>query len=470
VGAEQIINLGLGVLVLVLVVLAQWAEQRDVRRLVRGNVWSALRSRVRAAGTELGLEFTDGRREEGCHLRGRVSGVETSVTCEHRKGDLFGTSVSVRPHPPLEEIQLLPSRWRNERPEIEGAVPAMTADVETGDPLFDRLFDVGGRASLARALLTHPVRASLTKLARHAAVYLVGGRLTWDVLGPPWPEESVTTLVRDVLAAVQAFPQVGDVPRALANLAAHDPVPGVRAHCLTTLLEDYPDRHGTGEALEAGLRDSSDWVRVVAATALGSGGMEVLREIAKSGDSSQAAAARAVTVLGRRLSTPETLAILDASLACKRLGVAVAAIETLGHLDDDQARARLRTLLGGDNEELASVAAGALGTAGRGEAERILLGELGLRSRPVQLAIIDALSKVGGAATVARLNALLEPVGVDQELAKSVQQAIAAIGARLPNTLGGRLSLAKGPEGELSLAADHRSGQVSLARRKDAEE
>jgi len=44
-----------------------------------------------------------------------------------------------------------------------------------------------------------------------------------------------------------------------------------------------------------------------------------------------------------------------------------------------------------------------------------------------------------------------------------VQQAIAAIQARIPGASSGQVSLAEGEAGHVSLASDDRAGQVSLS-------
>jgi hypothetical protein len=168
--------------------------------------------------------------------------------------------------------------------------------------------------------------------------------------------------VREVVAATKVFPPAMDVPSGLARIAAADPTVDVRVSCLKSLVEESSATEITKDALETALGDKSDVVRVVAATALGSRGEQTLREIASREESEDRAAARAISVLGVRLSVAETLAILDAALPTHRSEAAVSAIGVLARHDDAHATARLRALLGGASTELAVAAADALGT------------------------------------------------------------------------------------------------------------
>jgi HEAT repeat protein len=437
---------------------SRWRRQAERRRDGR----LSLVRLFRAAGRELGLELLDSAPESGVSLRGRLEEAELSVACGPRPPESWTTTISASLDMPLLKEIRLRSRWRPKAATLYDSEHPGSSPVESGDSDFDSLIEVDGNSSLVHALLVHPVRRTLTSLARRGTVRLQEGCLAYQLLERLWSSGSLIALVREVLHATTGFPAVVGIPAALALVARTDPVPGVRARCLTALLAEHSGHPDAASALEAALTDPSDAVRVVAATALGERGVPVLREIATRPDSEESPVARSITLLGRRLSTTETLAILDAALKRKRPIVATAAIDALGRTGDAAACERLSGVLLARDDGLAVATANALGEVPSVAAEQALLSGLTARSPDVRHAVVLALAKVGTLETIPRLKTMLEITGRNLDLASALRQAIAAIQARLPGAAPGQVSLAEDDSGRLSLASGTSAGQVTI--------
>jgi len=424
----------------------------------------SLISHFRAAGRQLGLTLARGGADQGPALCGHIESCETIVDSRPSGGNAWTTTVVVRPAVPLLSDVSIHTRWQPVASTSHDVSAGEAPEMATGDVAFDALLQLGGHLPSARALLTPTVRSMLTALARTGAVRVDRRGLAYELHERPWTPEAIVALVRQVVAAALRFPRVSDVFAAVAEAAHGDPEPGVRAHCLATLLEEKPDEPRTAATLETGLLDRSDTVRVVAARALGERGVPVLREIAMRIDNEQQTAARAIAVLGRRLTCDETLALLDSALGAGRGTVAFAAIDSLGRMGDGPACERLCSLLCGRNEGLAVSAADALGFVHSPAVEDQLDQALLSASPLVRHAAVHALGRVGRHASIAPLRALIESSPSIPDLISAAHEAIAAIQSRLTDATPGRLSLAEGESGDLSLAEGDASGRLSLPR------
>ena len=438
--------------------IANWRSDAARRR----RAASALVSHFHTAGLQFGFVATRESAVRGPEWRGHLRDCDVSVEATPTGPDGWATKVTVRPASPLLSALYVQMRWWPAGSTLRDTELSGTADIRTGDGDFDRRLEAGGHTPTVRALLTSDVRQALVALARGGVVCVDPRGLAYEVFEQPRSAVDVVTLVHRVTAAAELFPRVSDVFAALADNASNDPQPGVRERCLATLLADAPEHPRTTGTLTGAFCDGNDAVRVVAAIALGERGLSVLREIAAQQTGEEEPPARAIAVLGRHLTPDETLAILDSALMCKRRVVAAAAVESLARTVDPAAYRRLAAVVQADDQLLAVIAVNALGEAGTSEAEQLLVEALSSCTQGLRRVVVRALGRTGSVATIARLRALMEGDAGAADLTSLVQQAIAEIQSRLTDATPGRLSLAEGDSGDLSLAEDDASGRLSL--------
>jgi HEAT repeat protein len=429
----------------------------------RGTQLARVQAAFTTAARQMNLKSSAERRWLGARLEGYVDRAHVMVQCTMRVGEPWLTTITVRPRPQLPHDVWFRSFWRTGTSLADAPADLVEPVTDTGDPAFDRLIAVGGHVPAARALLSAPARRAILTLVHGAAVRLGDGEFVREAFEQITSAIRLTAWVRDTLAALKDLRCATDVAGALAEAAHSDPEPGVRARCLATLIAEEPDRPRTSALLDSALADPSDAVRVAAARALGERGLPVLREIATRSDSEEEPAARAVSLLARRLSSAEALAILDSSINAGRHTVALAVIELLGRLADDCACERLCALLHVNEESLAVAAANALGFVHSSAAEEALLQALESRLPQIRHAAVLSLGRVGRVASLAPLRAMADDDTGAAELAAVARQAVAAIEARLPGASRGQVSLAEGEAGHVSLASDALAGRVSIS-------
>lgn len=416
-----------------------------------------------AAARQMGFRFARETRLFGACIEGDIDGDHVVAQCTAPAEEPWLTTITVWLQAPLPHDVWFRSHWRTGTSLVDDRAGSSEPAADTGDPAFDGLIAVGGRVGAVRALLPAPARHAIATLARGAAVRLRKGEFAYEIFERVTNANRLTALIHSARTALRTLPHLSDVSAALAEAAHSDPVSGVRARCLATLLSEEPDHPRTSGALDAALADPSDSVRVVAATALGERGVPVLREIAMREEGDEEPSARAITLLGRHLPVEQTLAILDSALGRKRLAVAAAAIESLGRSGDAAAFPRLLAVLHGDDTGLAVIAADALGDAASPATELALIQALASSSNPpLQRAITRALGRAGSIAAIAHLRAMLASGECHSSLVPTVQQAIAAIQARLPDASPGQVSLAEGEAGQVALADESDSGRLSI--------
>ena len=430
------------------------------KRSERGPVVQA----VRAAAQQMGLRFDREPRLHGARMEGDLDGTHILVQCGAHTEKPWLTTITVRPQRPLPPDVWLRSRWRADASLVEFRSAPTEPAVDIGDPAFDKLIAVGGRVAAAHALVSAPARHALVALAREGTIKLQEGEFVYETLDRITSPSRLATLVRHTLAVIATLPRASDVTGALIADLRDDPEPGVRSHCLAALLADAPDDPRTPSALDTALADPSDAVRVAAARAVGERGLPVLREIIAREDSEEQIAARAIAVLGRRLTSDQTLAILDAALRAGRGTVALSAIEVLGRIGDESACRRLRALLNDADAALAVAAVDALGLVHSTAVEEELQRALSSPSLAVRDAAIGALGRVGRLASIEPLRALIEATKTVPNSIFAARQAIAAIQARLTGASPGQVSLAESASGDLSLVEGDASGRLSLPR------
>lgn len=329
-------------------------------------------------------------------------------------------------------------------------------------PLVHALFDAETRRVVLRFLqdrIDIPGSAIGRSLGGRATV--TDGQLHLEMPEPRGvPPAHLADTLSGLLAVARKLVRPADIPGRLASNLGREPLADVRLRCLAVLVQHYPTRPATLEALRAVLRDSSFDVRIQAATALGNEGHPTLLEIATGDESPENAQQEALRALGGRLSVETGLTVLRQALRRRRLLIAETCVEALGRRGGVDAVAPLGRVLGIESCGLAEAAARALGATGRPEAEPPLVAALDDREDAVKRAVADALGRCGSAAAVAPLRRL-ESGSRDASCRRAARRAIAEIQGRLTAANPGQLSLAGGESGQLSLIEDGR-GRVTL--------
>jgi HEAT repeat protein len=359
---------------------------------------------------------------------------------------------------------------------IEGAVPITlrrerrgflqrdlsSREIEIGDKAFDDDFHVTGPHVFVRALLDGQTRRSLRALLLEIDLEVdrggLGGALRVTM---PWPlhEWALARILGLMLDVARRLERPPDVARRLADNARLDPLPEVRLQNLLTLVREYPERPATDEALLAACADTSDWIRVRAATALGERGRTTLFEVALRDPPDDAATAQAIAVLGDRLTHERVSGILGRALRARQPGTVRACLDALASRGDEAVE-EIARVMSVEKGELAVAAADALGATGCPSAEPPLVAALARDVAGLPVAVARALGRVGSAAAVASLKDAEARAG-DADFGRAARQAVAEIQARLPGASPGQLSLAGDEAGKLSLTEDER-GRLSL--------
>ncbi len=348
------------------------------------------------------------------------------------------------------------------RPEGAGAAFEKLFDggeIVLGDPGFDGAAHVRGEASLARAVLAHDVRRSLTELlggtlriqtARGEEALPVSALVTGDELAVDvhcnssgaegWLKEALARLT----ALAEGLVPPGDVAAAIAGRASTEPDAGVRLGNLQLLARAFPGHPATAAALRAGCCDPDDEVRLEAALVLGTEGEGVLRDLAASEGAREALAARAVEALGAAFGVDGAVRVLGDALASGRARVAAACAGVLGMLGSEAAD----------------------------RAEPALVEALSLEASEVRAAAAEALGRIGTPRAVLPLLECAAAHPLDLPVRRSAREAVARIQSRVEGGSPGQLSLADGDTGRLSLTEDEdAAGRLSLEpdgeRRRD---
>jgi len=338
-------------------------------------------------------------------------------------------------------------------------------EIEIGDKEFDDDFHVTGPHTFVRALLDAPTRRLLRTLLLEVDLDVDRGDLSGALpvtTGWAMHERTLAHMLGLMIDAARRLERPPDVARRLADNARLDPLPEVRLQNLLTLMREYPERPATDEALGAACGDTSDWIRVRAATALGERGRTTLFEVALRDPPDDAATAQAIAVLGDRLTPDRVRGILGRALRARQPGTARACLAALGSRGGTEAVEEIARVMSVEKGDLAVAAADALGATDSPTAEPRLLAALH-GDRDLRIAAARALGRVGSAAAVGALKEA-EAQAREADFSRVARQAIAEIQARLPGASPGQLSLATGAAGTLSLAEDER-GRLSL---KDA--
>ena len=337
-----------------------------------------------------------------------------------------------------------------------------SVEIVVGDEAFDDAFLVGGPAPAVRAWLDTETRAYLLELHQWGRVMIAHGELRVEV------SERKRSLLPDVLrvqlGVARRLERRLAIAPALLSQVIHDPVPGVRLECLSTLTREFGPSQETGEAARAACGDADPEIRLRAALALGLEGQGVLFELAER-LVDDACAAKALEALESKLEPERLLAILERARKTRRLAASRACLAQLGRKGGAAVLATLVEVMTSDGE-LGVDAARALGTTGLPAAEEPLIGALAREPAALRIAAAEALGAVGSAASVLPLKEAADEHAADKELGRAARQAVAEIQARLTGASPGQISLSDNNRGHLSVAGDT-AGRLSTPDTED---
>jgi hypothetical protein len=333
-------------------------------------------------------------------------------------------------------------------------------DVEVGDPAFDADLTLRAIPRLpAFALLDAETRA----LIRSVFLTGEGAALSSGVLSAQFvkhfggPQLFTVETVRALLALGHRLRAPAEPEARLAAIAAGDPLSGVRAKALATLVEEAPQRPETRAALLAGTRDAVPAIRLQAARALGSAGEPALHALASDASIEDAVSAGAITALGPRFDRVQARSILSRAVRVGRLETAIATVRVLA-TDGAAEVPAIAEVLALTHGSIAVAAAEALGAIGASSGEAALIEALRRHEPSVAAAAAHALGRCGTAASVPDLK---DAEGRRDDVSRAARTAVAAIRSRLVGASPGQVSLAGGGAGQLSVA-DAADGRVSL--------
>jgi hypothetical protein len=345
-----------------------------------------------------------------------------------------------------------------------------SADILTGDALFDDAVAVSGDVVELAALLDDRVRFSLRRLVASDGS-LHGGKLFWKTsqgFGPALVAKMLIGLVQLADELIEA--KAGAAPERLAGNARKDPIPGVRLWNLSLLQQHFPALPTAMEASHAGLSDPNPWVRLAAARFLRDEGKEALRSLLADPQAPDHASAEAASLLAARLRVEEAGPLLIAALKGRSGETRRQSIEELGRLKFAPSLGPLCVLLEGTDPRTAAAAAEALEAIGDPKAEPRLLDAVRHEAAELRIAAARALGALGTVGAVEPLLHELDTKRLDGESRRALREAVSAIQSRLAGAEAGQLSLAvtTAEAGRLSLATP-RAGRagVSLAVEPD---
>jgi HEAT repeats len=434
-----------------------------------GLIKDELRGDVARAFNE-GLQAA--RREHGLHVEPRRPG---SPDAECRRGD-YVIRAEVRTYKDQEDqpayanlhvtlvCPRLPAGLRFSRES------GRSADMLTGDTLFDDAVEMVGNPVTLAALLDDRLRFSLRRLVAWDGS-LRDGRLFWKTtqgFGAAVVPKLLADLVQLADQLIEA--KAAEVPERLAANAGKDPIPGVRLWNLSLLQQHFPGLSVAREASRGSLADADPWVRLAAARFLRDEGKEVLRSLLADERAPDYASAEAASLLGARLPSEEAGPLLVAALKGRSGETRRQSVQELGRLKFAPSLGPLCVLLDRADPRTAAAAAEALEAIGDPKAEPRLLDAVRHEAAELRIAAARALGVVGTVNAVEPLLHELDTKRLDGESRRALREAVSAIQSRLAGAEAGQLSLAAttAEAGRLSLATPRAGpGDVSLAAKPD---
>ncbi len=423
-----------------------------VRWLYVGRRWAEA---VKEAASSLGLSydggaFYDSARASGVLSDGRQATIEKHTT---------GSGKNSKTYAQITVSTDLPTDLKLSR--AGGGIFSKLIypkDLDVGDATFDDSVQLGGRDAEVLARLDRETRQYLVGLIGQGLT-LSNGNFVWRRIGLNHDAGRLTSIT-NTLRTIASRMEITDVAAALARNAREDGVAGVRLACLRMLLTHFRGHAASSGAIAHGMTDPDVCVRVVAASAAGADGFEVLAALAadpaadtalrsrallsmREGTATQG---RAVAVIHVALSDPNT-AVVDAALsAASVLGVPVpstrlAAISSTAGPAGAVAIARI--LRGGHGPM-------------RPETEDLVLDLLaGMKSEDDAIvALCTTLSVRGTIRAVPALDEASRGLTTAARVKDAAREAVASIHSRAGHSEAGSLAVVDHSAGDLALS-DH---------------
>jgi hypothetical protein len=437
---------------------------------------------LRAGVKRVGIAKSHLRFTEGLETARRVHGFEFEPRrvgwreAKGRRGDyhvfLDLQKFEERLHEPRHDDKVYASLRSDRLPVDIGFSPERgeSADILTGDAVFDDSVEVAGDPVVLAALLDESLRLEIRNLvARNGCLH--NGKLSWTTtMG--LTGDVVSRLLVELAELAERLIEARncDVPACLAANAAKDPIPGVRLWNLSLLQQRFPALPATKEVSRLSLADPEPWVRLAAARFLRDEGNAVLRSLVADEWTPDQASAEAASLLAVRLPIEESGPLLVAALKGRAGETRRQAIHYLGRLRYTPSLGPLCVLLAHAEARTGAAAAAALGALGDPKAEPYLVDALRREAAELRVAAARVLGRLGTVRAVEPLLHELDTKRLDGESRHAIREAVSAIQARLAGAEAGQLSMSAttAEAGRLSLATPRAGpGDVSLAREAD---
>ncbi len=422
---------------LVIVALTYMAIQAAKRREAEYNAAWAL------AAAELQGSFRPKTRKEPRTIQATVDGtavlIDTYVVSNGKTSHTY-TRARATITRPIRGLELR----REGLSSMMGKV-VRGADIELGDPEFDDAVLLRAEdESAARGTMDAATRErTLAGLRRELTVK--GETVTWKKGGFVADPKELARRAREVAELATSLRAPAHTGRALRDVGAHDPDPGVRRQTLSYAAAHAPEfaRAMATDMLE----DPVPELRARAAAHSGPTGVPVAHELAVDPSMPDAVRALAIPTAAPALTDDELVELLG------RVGaIAAAAATAVARAKRHALAPHLPPLLTRSDPE-AIAAADALGAVGGPEHESELALALGAGSVDVQRAAARALGRIGTVRSVPALTPHTQGLLTDSLLKSDARAAIASIQHRAGGTRGG-LAVIGGAGGELAVAKE----------------
>jgi len=345
-------------------------------------------------------------------------------------------------------------------------------DVDTQDSEFDKQIAVSGDPVDATAVLDEQTRGLVRGLVNVLNARVERSDVTIELPHLIRSEAMLNQYVSGAIAIAQGLAWKGSpaLDHLLHN-ASFDSNAAVRLNNLKVMIAHYPVAHQTLRAARQLINDAqSPESQLTAAVFLRREGLPTLAALATSIQLPGPIRVQALTSLASQVSVEETLAVTSRIVSLPADPIVVQAVSNiLGSLPSQAALFLLLQLLkkadGGSVRPIAT----ALGIRGEARAQTGLLNAL--EDEPNvdnQIAIIDALGKLGELRVVEYLLPFSKGVLQDYSLKNSARRAIASIQARHGGGESGTLSITDAEEdGALSMSVE--GGALALDENAEVE-
>lgn len=240
----------------------------------------------------------------------------------------------------------------------------------------------------------------MAALARAASCAVVDGAVYAEISGAPKAYE-LSEAIASMVGLARRVPKPEALPESIRDTAINDVTPAVRRRALELLIEHYPHRPATRDALVRALRDPEAAVAYFAARRLQAEGFEVMQRLTSEEAAPVELREQAIDHLARNARHWREIGLArvgDALLAALESSISVVrrkAVWALGWIRHAEALGPIMQLAGSAEPALRVSCAAALGRLGEGEAEPMLIGLLDDEDLHVRRAAARSLAQIG---------------------------------------------------------------------------